>query len=73
MQLIRLLHLLISHIMEHNLNVAGNVRANGIRLGFTNGTTIDTVSGDLTLDSSNNKVVSLQMLYLKLQIVETQQ
>ena len=39
------------------LNVAGNIRANGIRLGFTNGTTIDTVSGDLTLDSSNNKVI----------------
>ena len=40
------------------LNVAGNIRANGIRLGFTNGTTIDTVSGDLTLDSSNNKVIA---------------
>jgi len=40
------------------LNVGGNVRANGITLGLTNGTTIDTVSGDLTLDSSNNKVVA---------------
>ena len=39
------------------LNVAGNIRANGITLGLTNGTTIDTASGDLTLDSSNNKVV----------------
>ena len=39
------------------LNVAGNVRANGIRLGFTDGTTIDTVTGDLKLTSSNNKVV----------------
>ena len=40
------------------LNVAGDIRADGIRLGFTNGTTIDTVSGDLTLDSSNNKVIA---------------
>ena len=39
------------------LNVVGNIRANGITLGLTNGTTIDTASGDLTLDSSNNKVV----------------
>ena len=39
------------------LNVAGNIRANGIRLGFTDGTTIDTVTGDLKLTSSNNKVV----------------
>ena len=39
------------------LNVAGNVRANGIRLGFADGTTIDTTTGDLKLDSSNNKVV----------------
>ena len=31
------------------LNVAGNIRANGIRLGFTDGTTIDTVTGDLKL------------------------
>ena len=38
------------------MNVAGNVRANNIRLGFTNGTTIDTTSGDLFLDSSNDKV-----------------
>jgi hypothetical protein len=39
------------------LDVAGNIRANGIRLGFLNGTTIDTTTGDLRLDSSNNKVV----------------
>ena len=39
------------------LNVAGNVRANGIELGFIDGTTIDTTTGDLKLDSSNNKVV----------------
>ena len=38
------------------LNVAGNVRANGITLGLTAGTTINTTSGDLVLDSSNNKV-----------------
>ena len=38
------------------LNVAGNVRANGITLGLTAGTTINTASGDLVLDSSNNKV-----------------
>ena len=38
------------------LRVQGNVRANDIRLGFTNGTTIDTTSGDLILDSSNDKV-----------------
>ena len=38
------------------LNVAGNIRADGIRLGFTDGTTIDTTTGDLILDSSNNKV-----------------
>ena len=39
------------------LNVAGDIRADGIRLGFTDGTTIDTVTGDLKLNSSNNKVV----------------
>ena len=39
------------------LNVAGNIRADGIRLGFTDGTTIDTTTGDLKLNSSNNKVV----------------
>ena len=39
------------------LNVAGDIRADGIRLGFTDGTTIDTVTGDLKLTSSNNKVV----------------
>ena len=38
------------------LNVAGNVRANGITLGLTAGTTINTATGDLVLDSSNNKV-----------------
>ena len=38
------------------LNVTNNIRANNLRLGLTNGTTIDTVSGDLVLDSSNNKV-----------------
>ena len=39
------------------LNVAGDIRADGIRIGFTDGTTIDTVTGDLKLNSSNNKVV----------------
>ena len=39
------------------LNVAGDISIDGIRLGFTDGTTIDTVSGDLKLTSSNNKVV----------------
>ena len=39
------------------LNVAGNIRANGIRLGFTDGTTIDTVTGELKLNSSNNRVI----------------
>ena len=33
------------------------MRANGIRLGFTNGTQIDTTTGNLTLDSSNDKVI----------------
>ena len=35
---------------------SGNIRANNIRLGSASGTTIDTTSGDLVLDSSNNKV-----------------
>jgi len=39
------------------LEVKGNIRSNGIRLGFTDGTTIDTTTGDLKLDSSNNKVI----------------
>ena len=38
------------------LNVTNNIRANNIRLGSASGTTIDTTSGDLVLDSSNNKV-----------------
>ena len=33
------------------LNVAGDIRADGIRLGFTDGTTIYTVTGDLKLTS----------------------
>ena len=32
------------------------IRANNITLGLTAGTTINTASGDLVLDSSNNKV-----------------
>ena len=38
------------------LFVAGDVRADSIRIAFASGTTIDTTSGDLILDSSNNKV-----------------
>ena len=38
------------------LNVTNNIRVNNITLGLTNGTTINTTTGDLTLDSSNNKV-----------------
>ena len=38
------------------LNVTNNVRANNITLGLTAGTTINTTTGDLVLDSSNNKV-----------------
>ena len=38
------------------LYATNNIRANNLRLGFTSGTTIDTTSGDLVLDSANNKV-----------------
>ena len=38
------------------LRVQGNVRANNITLGLTDGTTINTTTGDLKLNSSNNKV-----------------
>ena len=38
------------------LNCTGNVRASNITLGLSAGTTINTASGDLVLDSSNNKV-----------------
>ena len=38
------------------LNVTNNVRANNLTLGLTAGTTINTTTGDLVLDSSNNKV-----------------
>ena len=38
------------------LRVQGNVRANNITLGLTDGTTINTTTGDLKLDSSNDKV-----------------
>ena len=38
------------------LNCTGNVRANNLTLGLTAGTTINTTTGDLVLDSSNNKV-----------------
>ena len=38
------------------LNVTNNIRANNLTLGLTAGTTIDTTTGDLVLDSSNNKV-----------------
>ena len=38
------------------LNVTNNIRANNITLGLTAGTTINTATGDLILDSSNNKV-----------------
>ena len=38
------------------LNATNNIKANGITLGLTAGTTINTTTGDLVLDSSNNKV-----------------
>ena len=38
------------------LVVGGDIRVDGITLGLTAGTTINTASGDLVLDSSNNKV-----------------
>jgi hypothetical protein len=38
------------------LNCTNNIRANNITLGLTAGTTINTATGDLILDSSNNKV-----------------
>ena len=38
------------------LRVQGNVRANNITLGLTDGTSINTTTGDLKLDSSNDKV-----------------
>ena len=38
------------------LNVTNNIRANNLTLGLTAGTTINTTTGDLVLDSSNNKV-----------------
>ena len=42
---------------NNQLRIIGNVRANNITLGETNGTTIDTTSGNLQLTSTNNKVV----------------
>ena len=38
------------------LNVTNNIRVSDITLGLTDGTTINTTTGDLKLDSSNNKV-----------------
>ena len=38
------------------LNCTGNIRASNLTLGLTDGTTINTATGDLKLDSSNNKV-----------------
>ena len=38
------------------LNVTNNIRANNLTFGLTAGTTINTTTGDLVLDSSNNKV-----------------
>ena len=38
------------------LVVGGDIRVDGITLGLTDGTTINTTTGDLKLDSSNNKV-----------------
>ena len=38
------------------LNVTNNISANNITHGLTAGTTINTTTGDLVLDSSNNKV-----------------
>ena len=38
------------------LNVTNNIRANNLTFGLTSGTTINTATGDLILDSSNNKV-----------------
>ena len=38
------------------LYATNNIRANNIRFGFASGTTVDTTSGDLILDSANNKV-----------------
>ena len=38
------------------LRVQGNIRSNNITLGLTDGTTINTTTGDLKLNSSNNKV-----------------
>ena len=38
------------------LYATNNIRANNITLGLTAGTTINTATGDLVLDSSNNKV-----------------
>ena len=36
--------------------MTGNIRASNLTLGLTDGTTINTATGDLKLDSSNNKV-----------------
>ncbi len=41
---------------DTQLRVQGNIRANDITLGLTDGTTINTTTGDLKLDSSNDKV-----------------
>jgi hypothetical protein len=38
------------------LYATNNIRANNLTLGLTSGTTINTATGDLILDSSNNKV-----------------
>ena len=38
------------------LTVSGDIRVDNITLGLTDGTTINTTTGDLKLDSSNNKV-----------------
>ena len=46
------------------LNVTNNIRANNLTLGLTAGTTINTASGDLVLDSSNNKVHILSLIHI---------
>ena len=41
----------VLHLMELNLMLLGNIRANNLTFGLTSGTTINTASGDLILDS----------------------
>ena len=48
-----------SSVLQFNgtqLNCTGNIRANNLTLGLTSGTTVSTATGDLILDSQNNKV-----------------